>query len=86
MDFIQPLALKVWILQVFAGNPDIFGAIAVFVIAMMSGYFRMNGISLFFMLGLFILMFSGFIGVNFLVLFAILGGLVIGYTISKVFQ
>jgi hypothetical protein len=86
MTWIQPLDLKTIIIQIFAGNPDYFGAIAVLVITGMAGYFRMNGIGLFFMLGLFVLMFSGYIGLNFLIVFAIIGGLVIGYSISKMFR
>jgi len=84
--WIEPLNLRVWLIQVFAGSPDYFGAIAVLVITGMAGFFRMNGIGLFFMLGLFVLMFSGYIGLNFLIVFAIIGGLVIGYTISKMFR
>jgi uncharacterized protein (DUF58 family) len=86
MTFIEPLDLETWIINVFSGNPDYFGAIAVLVITGMAGYFRMNGIGLFFMLGLFVLMFSGYIGLNFLIVFAIIGGLVIGYSISKMFR
>ena len=86
MVWIEPLALETWMINVFAGNPDYFGAIAVLLITSLAGFFRMNGIGLFFMLGLFVLMFSGYIGLNFLIVFAIIGGLVIGYTISKMFR
>jgi hypothetical protein len=86
MTWIQPLSMEQWVINVFSGNPDYFGAIAVLVITGMAGFFRMNGIGLFFMLGLFVLMFSGYIGLNFLIVFAIIGGLFIGYSLSKIFR
>ena len=84
--WIEPLNLEMWIVNVFAGSGTYFGIIALFVITGMAGYFRMNGISLFLMLGVFVLMFSGFIGLNFVNLFTIFGGLIIGYTLSRIFQ
>jgi hypothetical protein len=86
MAFIQPLNFEQWFINVFAGNPDIFGAIAIMVIASMSAYFRMSGVGLFFIIGLFVLMFSGFIGTTFLTVMGIIGGLVIGFTLSKIFN
>ena len=83
MAFIEPLDLETIFINIFAGNPDIFSAIAVLFISGLAGYFRMNGTGLFFMLGLFVLMFSGFIGTSLLTLFGIIGGLVIGYLISR---
>ena len=86
MSWIQPLELETIFINIFAGNPDIFGIIVILVLTMMAGYLRMNGISLFLMLGVFVLIFSGYIGLNFVILFAIFGGLIIGYTLSRMFQ
>ncbi len=83
MEFIEPLALETWIIQIFAGNPDIFGAIALMVIASLAGFFRMSALGMFFMIGMFVLMFSGFIGDTFLILAAIIGGLLIGNVIGN---
>lgn len=84
--WIEPLDLETIIIQVFSGNPDIFGAISILVITSFASYFRMNGLIMFFMLGIFVLMFSGFIGINFLIVFALIGGLVVGYSVRKIFQ
>jgi uncharacterized membrane protein YvlD (DUF360 family) len=84
-DFIPPLELETWIIQVFSGDPEIFTAIALLVIASMAGYFRMNTITTFFMVGVFLLMFSGFIAPSLLILISILGGLALGYFVSRLF-
>jgi hypothetical protein len=86
MSWIEPLELETWMISVFSGDPEIFTAIALLVISSMAGYFRMNTISMFFMIGVFLLMFSGFISASFLILISIIGGLMIGYFISKIFQ
>ena len=85
MEFIQPLALHTWLISVFAGTPEIFTAVALLVITGLATYFRMKVIGLFFMLGVFLLMFSGFINSSLLILILIIGGLLLGYTISKIF-
>jgi hypothetical protein len=86
MEWIQSLELEKWIINVFSGNPEIFGAIAILVISGLAGYFRMNTLSMFFMLSIFLLMFSGYIGSSFVAIFAIIGGLLVGYFISRFFQ
>lgn len=86
MAWIEPLELQTWIINVFSGNPDIFGAIGIFAISLMAGYFKMNAITMFFMIGIFVLMFSGYIGTSFLTIFAILGGLIIGYALSQIIR
>lgn len=85
MTYIEPLNLETWFTQVFAGSPEIFTAIALLVIASMAGYFRMNGIGLFFMIITFLLMFSGYINSPLLALISVFGGLLIGYTMSRIF-
>ncbi len=63
-----------------------FMAIAIIAICSFAGYFKMNTLSLFFMLGIFVLLFSPFIGSSMVILFSIIGGLVIGYVISQIMR
>ena len=84
-EFIQSLELETWLVSVFSGDPEIFIAVALLVISALAGYFRMNVIGLFFMIGIFLLMFSGFISSPLLILIAVIGGLLIGWTLSKSF-
>jgi len=86
MAWIEPLELQTWVINVFSGNPDIFGAIGIFLVASMAGYFRMNTLSMFFMLGIFILLFSGYIGTSLLVLMGIISGLLIGFMMSRILR
>ena len=86
MSWIEPLSLEVWFVNVFSGTSEIFGAIAIIIIAGLAAYFKMNGVALAFMLGLFVFMFSPWIGDTFLILFSIIGGILIYYWISKIVQ
>jgi len=83
--WIEPLALETWMINVFAGTPDIFTVISLLVIAAMAGYFRMTMIGMFFMLGTFLIMFSTFLNSPILVAITVIGGLLIGYNLSKIF-
>ena len=85
VDWIEPLALQTWLQNVFAGTPEIFITIALLVIATMAGYFRMTSAGLFFMLALFLIMMSSFISSPLIVLMIVIAGLLIGYTMSRVF-
>ena len=85
MAFIEPLALETWVISVFSGSPEIFSAVALMVIAGLAAFFRMNGIAMFFMLGIFFLMFSEFIGASLIALISIISGLLIVLVLSKVF-
>ena len=85
MAWIQPLELQTWLISVFAGTPEIFGGIALLVIATMAATFRMTTVGLFFMIGMFLLMFSGFINSVLLILIAVIGGLALGYMIHRIF-
>ena len=84
MDWIEPLALQTWIINVFAGDGTYFAIISLFVITAMAGYFRMNGISLAFMIGIFLLMFSGYVPPSLVIFITIIAGLLIGYSVSKI--
>jgi len=85
MTWTQPLQLQDWLMTIFSGTPEIFTAVALFFICGMAGYFRMNGIGMFFMIGVFLLMFSGFINSSLIVLVSIVGGLLIGFLVQKMF-
>jgi hypothetical protein len=86
MTWIEPLNLQVWIMSVFAGSPDIFLAVALLVISGMAGFFRMKVVTLFFMIGIFLLMFSGFVSSPLIIFIAVIAGLLIGFVISTTFN
>ena len=84
MAFIESLNLQVWILQVFAGTPEIFAIVSLLVIASMAAMFRMNTLGMFLIIGIFLIIFSEFIvGFSMLTMTLIMGGLVLGYFIAK---
>jgi hypothetical protein len=85
MDWIEPLTLETWIVQIFSGSSNIFLAVALLTIAAMAGYFRMSAIGMFFAIGMFLLMFSGYISSAFVVFMAVIVGLLIGYALSRIF-
>jgi len=82
--WIEPLNLEVWIASVFAGTPQILSGIALLVIFGIAGYLRMPILSMFFMLGVFLLMFTGFISASITTFIIIIGGLLIGFTIARI--
>ena len=84
MVFIEPLALETWFINVFAGDKYYFSLIAIMFLTSLAAYFRMNGVSMFFMIGVFLLMFSGYVPTSLITFMAIIGGLLIGYLVSKV--
>ena len=83
MTWIEPLSMKVWLLQIFAGNATIFGAIALISIAGLAAFFRMSGVALAFMVALFFFMFAETLGNTFISVLAIIGGLLIGFQIAQ---
>lgn len=85
MTFVPPLQLETWFIQIFSGNPDIFLGIALMFITSMAALFRMNGIALFLMLGIFSLMFASFVQSPLLILGFIFTGLIIGYWLNRIF-
>jgi len=83
-SFLEPLQLRTFFINIFAGNPDYFIAIAIITISAMAGFFRMTTLTLFFMLGIFIFTFKDFIlGSPILALFSIISGIAIGFTVSR---
>lgn len=85
-DFIEPLQMETWIMSVFSGTPEVFTALAILVLSMMAGYFRMGMLTMFLMTGIFLLMFTSWISSPIIILFIVIGGLVLGYTIAKIFN
>jgi len=83
--WLEPLKLETIFMNVFAGDPQFFIVISIIVIASLAGFFRMTTLTLFFMLGLFLLMFSGFAMDYLVVLFAVIAGLAIGFSVSKIY-
>ena len=81
--WLEPLKLQTFFMNIFAGNPEYFIAIAIITIAAMAGFFRMMNLTFFFMLGLFFLMFSEYAISPILTLFLIISGLVVGYVVSR---
>ena len=78
--------MKTWLVQVLSGTPEIFVAIVIMVIMGMTGYFRMRGFSMFFMLILFFFMFAEVIPPSLIFFVAIIGGLMVGYTIARIIE
>jgi hypothetical protein len=84
MSWIEPLNLQMWFINVFSGSNTIFAVIALFAIVGMAAYFRMDGIAMGFMVGVFLLMFSGYVPPSLTLFISIISGLLIGYWISKI--
>ncbi len=84
-EWLEPLQLRVLFINIFAGDPQFFIVISLITISALAGFFRMTTLTLFFMLGLFLLMFSKFAMDYLVVLFAIIAGLAIGFSISKIY-
>lgn len=82
--WIEPLALETWIINVFSGKTAIFTAVALFAITSLSAYFRMTGMTLVLMVGIFFIMFSGYVDQSVYFLLVSLAGLLIGYWVSKI--
>ena len=84
MDWIEPLALETWVINVFAGSQEIFFAVAMFFIFGIAGYFRMNTLTMFFIFILFLIMFEAYVASYIFIIVAVIGGLLAGYWISKI--
>jgi ABC-type multidrug transport system permease subunit len=86
MVWIEPLDLETILLNIFAGSPNIFVGLSIIIISAMAGFFRMNGISMFFMIGLFLLMFSGYVPTTLVVFITIIASLLVGYWIARLIK
>ena len=86
MVWIEPLNLETWIINVFSGDIAVFTAVALFVITSMAAYFRMTGVTLMLMIGVFFIMFSGYVDQSIYFLLVAIGGLLIGYWTSQIIK
>lgn len=83
MAWIQSLELETIFINIFSGSQDIFVAVAMFFIFGMAGYFRMNGIAMFFMFTVFLVMFHAYVASYMLLIIGMIGGLLAGLFISQ---
>jgi hypothetical protein len=84
MAWIEPLELETWFVNVFSGSFQLFTGIALFVIILLAGYFRMAGITLLMMIGLFFIMFKDYVDINLFILLAFLMAYLVGFWLRKV--
>jgi len=84
MTYIEPLNLEVFFINILSGSGEYFVALALFAIVSLSAYFRMSGLTMGFMIMVFLLMFSGYIPASLLILVAIIAGLILGYVVGKI--
>ena len=82
--WVEPLNLETFVINIFAGDIAIFTAVALFVITGMAAYFRMTGVTLMLMIGVFFIMFSGYVDQSIYFLLVSIGGLLVGYWISQI--
>jgi hypothetical protein len=84
MAWIESLSMQTWFINVLAGDGNFFSILALFSIVSLSAFFRMNGIAMAFMVGVFLLMFSAYIPAGLTIFITIIAGLLFGYSISKI--
>jgi len=83
MAWISPLSMETWIISIFSGSANIFLAVALIVIMGLAAFFRMNGLVLMFMVGLFFMMFSQWINIEIYFLLIAIASILAGYWISR---
>lgn len=81
--FIEPLSLQCWLVNVFAGSPEIFVFIAMIAISALAARFRMPNFVILIMLALFALLFSSLVGGLYLITIVLIG-LFVGAAIKRV--
>lgn len=84
MTWVEPLELETWFVNVLSGSATYFAPIAIFAIICLSAFFRMTGLTMGFMLLVFLLMFSGYVPASLLIFISIIGGLLVGIVVSKI--
>ena len=85
MAFHSPLDLQYWFLQVFAGTTEIFMAISFLAIGILSGKFGFPNVVTFSMFAMFILMLFAY-STGLPIIMVIILGLVIGFTLARIFK
>ncbi len=81
--FIEPLDLQLLLLNSFAGTTEIFTFVAIIVISVLAGMFRMNNKVYLAMIALFGVMLSEFIG-GLYILIILFAGLIIFWAIARI--
>lgn len=84
MIWIESLNMQQWFMNILSGSSSYFTAIAIFLILTGAGMFRMTGLTLGFMVFMFLLLFSGFVSPSLLILVSLIGGLLVGYAVSRI--
>lgn len=84
MSWIEPLELKTIVFNILSERSEIFTSIALITIFGMAAYFRMNGLVMMFLFGLFLFMFTGWVYEPLYFIVLAIGSVLIGYWISKI--
>lgn len=84
MTFIEPLNLQMFLVNIFAGTPEIFLFISFIVINGMAAFFRMDGTTTLLMIMLFIILMSPFVGQTFLFFMIALAIIPIAINIGRI--
>jgi len=86
MSWIPPFEMQTWIVNVLSGNPEIFFALSLMVVIGMAAYFKMTQLTMFFLLGLFILMFKDYIPQSITTLAIIIAAVAVGFVAHKIYN
>lgn len=85
-EFIEPLDMRTWIVDILSGSPEIFTAVGLISLFALAGFFRMNMLTTIFMLAVFFLIFGTAIDQPLYFLILAIGSLVAGYTLNKLIK
>ena len=85
MAFVKPFDFYTWWVNTFAGDMQIFLAIAFLVMAGLAGYFRMATLTFGMLFALFVIILAPYVG-GIYVLVIIIVGLILGWWIARMFR
>jgi hypothetical protein len=85
MTFHMPFDFYYWFVTIFAGSMTMFLTISFILIAVLAGMFRMPSIIVGIMFAVYIISLAAFTG-NLVILIVILAGLIIAWSISRIFR
>lgn len=85
--YIEPLDLRYILINTLSGHPDVFIAISLIVVTMISAFFRMTGAAYLFILVLWIIIIQATLDVSAMyIVVLILGGLIIFRILASVIK
>lgn len=84
VSFVEPLELRRWTIEILAGSPAIFTAIALIALFGLAGFFRMNMLITMFMLAAFFLFFRTELDQSIYFVVLSIGGLVVGNVLHRI--